>query len=221
VIVPSINKVAVMLMKWLSVAGVILAFLSPVQAADIPTDMSIDLESLTVSKSELVCLALNDYFEARGETPAGRLAVAKVVLNRAMDRRFPSDLCLVIKQNRSGHFLRCQFTWSCDGRPDVPYNSRAWRRSVKLAVAVLQKDSNFVDHTGGALWYHAAYITPVWAQNLEVSKVFGGHIFYIEPQHMRRLHSTEVLDPVLPDLHRFSKWQALRQSRSATTIAQR
>lgn len=220
-IIPSITKVPAVLMKRLSAAVVTLAFLLPVQAADIPRDMVIDLESLTVSKSELVCLALNDYFEARGETPAGRLAVAKVVLNRAMDRRFPSDLCLVIKQNRSGHFLRCQFTWSCDARPDTPYNSRAWRRSVKLAVAVLQKDSNFVDHTGGALWYHAAYITPIWVQNLEVSKVLGGHIFYREPQHLRKLRSAEILDPVLPDLHRFSKWQALRQARSSTTIAQR
>ena len=46
-------------------------------AADIPQDLMVDLDSLTVSKSEFVCLALNDYFEARGESPAGRLAVPR------------------------------------------------------------------------------------------------------------------------------------------------
>ena len=62
---------------------------TPLHAADMPSDLMVDLDSMTVPKSEFLCLALNDYFEARGEVLAGRLAVAKVVLNRAMDSRFP------------------------------------------------------------------------------------------------------------------------------------
>jgi N-acetylmuramoyl-L-alanine amidase len=89
-------------------------------AGDIPADLMIDLDSLTVSEEEFICLALNDYFEARGESLAGRLAVAKVVMNRAMDKRYPKNVCAVIKQNKSRLSNRCQFSWYCDGLPDTP-----------------------------------------------------------------------------------------------------
>jgi N-acetylmuramoyl-L-alanine amidase len=149
-------------------------------AGDIPADLMIDLDGLTVSEEEFICLALNDYFEARGESLAGRLAVAKVVMNRAMDKRYPKNVCAVIKQNKSRLSNRCQFSWYCDGLPDTPYNNVAWERSLKLAAAVLQKDSGIADPTGGALWYHAAFVHPSWAANLQVSSVLGGHIFYID-----------------------------------------
>ena len=42
------------------------------RAADIPADLNIDLSSIVVSKDELVCLALNDYWEARSETMSMR-----------------------------------------------------------------------------------------------------------------------------------------------------
>src|SRR5689334_22190240 len=84
-------------------------------ATDVPADMKIDWGSLVVSKDELMCLALNDYWEARSEVTAGRIAVARVVLNRAMDPRFPSNVCDVIKQNKvPGSKTGCQFSWYCD-----------------------------------------------------------------------------------------------------------
>lgn len=149
-------------------------------AGDIPADFRVDLVDLTVSESEFVCLALNDYFEARGESLAGRLAVSKVVINRAMDRRYPSNICSVVQQNKARVMHRCQFSWYCDGLPDTPYNSVAWLRSLKLAAAVLQKDTSIADPTGGALWYHASFVSPSWAANLQVSSVLGNHIFYTD-----------------------------------------
>lgn len=190
------------------------------QAADIPDDLMIDLNSLTVSESEFVCLALNDYFEARGESLAGRLAVAKVVVNRAMDRRYPSNICSVIKQNKARVMHRCQFSWYCDGRSDTPYNRTAWARSLKLAAAVLQKDSSIVDSTGGALWYHAAFVHPKWADNLEVTSVVGGHIFYRDTAAVRQARAQASSDPMVPDLHRFAEWVDAREKR-ATAVASR
>ena len=153
---------------------------STAEAGDIPADLMIDLDSLTVSEEEFVCLALNDYFEARGESLAGRLAVAKVVMNRARDKRYPKNVCAVIKQNKSRLSNRCQFSWYCDGRPDTPYNRASWVRSLRLSSAVLQKDTSIADPSGGALWYHASFVSPSWAANLKVSGVVGGHIFYID-----------------------------------------
>lgn len=189
-------------------------------AADIPDDLMIDVRSLTVPKSEFICLALNDYFEARGESLAGRLAVAKVVVNRAMDRRYPSNICDVIKQNKARVMHRCQFSWYCDGRPDTPYNRTAWRRSLKLAAAVLQKDSSIADPTGGALWYHAVFVHPKWADNLDVSGIVGGHIFYTDRKDARRVSVGEARDPMVPDLHRFARWIEA-QDASTTAVASR
>lgn len=193
---------------------------APARAADIPSDFMVDLDNLTVSKSEFVCLALNDYFEARGESPAGRLAVAKVVLNRAMDRRFPSNVCDVIKQNKTRRLHRCQFSWYCDGRSDTPYNHTAWRRSLQLAAAVLIKDSSIADPTGGALWYHAAFVHPPWADNLEVTNIVGGHIFYRDTETVRIKRGQDWRDPMVPELHRFAQWVDARQPR-ATEVASR
>tara|TARA_R110000823_G_scaffold137246_1_gene266634 strand:+ start:1218 stop:1826 length:609 start_codon:yes stop_codon:yes gene_type:complete len=176
---------------------------APLQAAEIPSDLMVDLDSMAVPRSEFVCLALNDYFEARGESLAGRLAVAKVVLNRAMDPRFPKNLCAVIKQNKTRTAHRCQFSWYCDDRPDTPYNSTSWARSLKLAAAVLIKDSSIADPTDGALWYHASFVHPKWSDNLEVSGIVGGHIFYRDLELVRRPRRR---DPRVPALHRYANW---------------
>ncbi len=44
------------------------------------------------------CLATAVYFESRGESLEGQLAVAHVVMNRAASGRYPSDWCGVVKQ---------------------------------------------------------------------------------------------------------------------------
>ena len=148
------------------------------QAAEIPRDLEIDAGSLTVSKKELVCLALNDYWESRGEPLEGRLAVAQVVLNRAMDERFPSNLCSVVFQYR--HSQNCQFYWACTGKSIEPTDRAAWRESVLLASTVLDRQSGLQALTGGAKWFHATYVKPNWGGGLKVSRKIARHVFYRE-----------------------------------------
>ncbi|MBX7198085.1 MAG: cell wall hydrolase [Rhodospirillaceae bacterium] len=157
-----------------------LAVAAPVAGAvEIPSDMKIDLSSIVVSKDELVCLALNDYWEARSESLAGRIAVARVVLNRAMDSRFPGNLCDIIKQTTwQGENKRCQFSWYCEGKSDAMAEPDQWRLSLKIAAAVLQKDCAIPDPTGGALWYHADFTRPAWAVGYESTTIIGNHVFY-------------------------------------------
>src|SRR5690242_11401460 len=105
------------------------------RATEIPADMKIDWGSIVVSKDELMCLALNDHWEARSEVTAGRIAVARVVLNRAMDPRFPSNVCDVIKQTKvAGVSNRCQFSWYCDEKDNDVADSKEWRDSIKIAA---------------------------------------------------------------------------------------
>jgi hypothetical protein len=189
----------------------------PALAADIPADLHVDLSSVVVSKDELVCLALNDYWEARSETMAGRIAVAQVVMNRAMDSRFPSNICEVVKQNFfQGALNKCQFSWFCDDRADTPYEADAWRTSIKIAVAMLQKDSSIPDPTGGALWYHADHVRPSWTGNYETTTMVGSHVFYRDPDSPSRVQARK---PFIYRLNAFAEYMGKNGGRRSTAVA--
>lgn len=135
-----------------------------------PIELSAEVES------ELHCLALNIYFEARSESEQGRRAVGHVVMNRVDNRHYPDTVCQVVQQGGAKKRNRCQFSWWCDGRPDEPVNQRAWHDALQLARAVYFGDSE--DPTDGALWYHASYVNPYWTSGLTAVKKIGQHIFY-------------------------------------------
>ncbi len=128
------------------------------------------------SLSELQCMALNLYFEARGETSAGQKAVGHVVLNRVNHAGFPKSVCGVVKQGEEGKRFRCQFSWWCDGLSDQPRNQRSWRQSILVAAEVFNETN--ADPTHGALWYHADYVNPYWKRSMEKGPKIGKHIFY-------------------------------------------
>jgi len=136
-----------------------------------PAKANIDL------RSELECLALNIYFEARGESLIGMRAVGHVVMNRVADPRFPDTICSVVRQGGETKLHRCQFSWWCDGRSDQPDDERSWQRSQTLARAVFWGYSP--DPTAGALWYHARKARPIWRKALVRGPAIGSHIFYV------------------------------------------
>ncbi|MBO90054.1 MAG: hypothetical protein CMP14_11075 [Rickettsiales bacterium] len=130
------------------------------------------------AQSDIECLALNVYFEARGEPFVGKMAVAHVVLNRMRDRRFPATACKVVKQGGDRVRHNCQFSWWCDGKSDRPRHRAAWATS--LAVAKEAYWGFAEDPTRGALWYHADYVDPAWNDDFVRMRVIGKHIFYYD-----------------------------------------
>jgi spore germination cell wall hydrolase CwlJ-like protein len=126
---------------------------------------------------ELHCLALNIYFEARGESETGKIAVGHVVMNRVMDAKYPDSVCDVVMQGGERRRHKCQFSWWCDGRSDTPRNKRAWWQSKQLAFQIYVGMSQ--DPTDGALWYHADYVKPIWRKALKRGPKIGQHIFYL------------------------------------------
>ena len=135
---------------------------------------------------ERVCLAQNIYFEAGNQPVAGKIAVAQVVLNRVQDGQFPDNVCDVVYQTKEwrtswkGNQIpvigQCQFSWFCDGKSDEPTDSTTWIESYILAERVLSGDWD--DITEGALWYHADYIMPYWAYQLNRTVYINDHLFY-------------------------------------------
>ncbi len=128
------------------------------------------------AEAEIGCLALTIYHEARGEPELGKLAVAHVVMNRSRDARFPRRLCDVAWQDRGPLGEDCQFTWTCDGLSDLPKDARAWQESLDIAKQAYEGKS--ADPTGGALWFHADDVDPVWRQAMQSGQQIGRHIFY-------------------------------------------
>jgi len=82
--------------------------------------------------SELNCLAVGVYYEAKGEPLAGQLAVADVILNRTTSGRFPRSVCGVLKQ-------RGQFSFVRGGQLPSPPANAQWRKAMAVAQ-VAQKN---------------------------------------------------------------------------------
>ena len=118
------------------------------------------------------CLATAVYFEARGETFDGQLAVAHVVMNRAASGKYPSDWCSVVKQPWQFSFVNPRTgEW-----PQANTDSAAWRKAEAIAMLAA---ANIVPSVGqDVLWYHADYVAPSWGRRLNMVQKIGAHIFY-------------------------------------------
>lgn len=136
--------------------------------------------------TELSCLALAIYFEARGESPLGRLAVGRVVLNRVDSDTFPDTICDVVYENAE-RANRCQFSFACDGEPENISERAAWRDALDRAEELIECAAACPDRspTTTPLWqsthYHADYVSPDWAWEMLGTGQIGQHFFYRDP----------------------------------------
>jgi spore germination cell wall hydrolase CwlJ-like protein len=126
-----------------------------------------------VSKEDRHCLALNVYFESRGESKVGQEFVGWVTLNRVMDSDFPDTICAVVWEDQ-------QFSWTHDGKSDRPKDQAAWATAQVVAEEVLQSYGVERDPTEGATYFHAASVKPTWAKSFERVVRIDNHIFYTD-----------------------------------------
>jgi spore germination cell wall hydrolase CwlJ-like protein len=122
------------------------------------------------------CLANAIYFEARGEPVRGQIAVAQVVMNRVFSGYYPHDVCGVVYQDAHRH-LACQFTFACDGIPDVVNEPDAWKRATEIARDTLD-GKLWLPDIGKATHYHAYWVRPVWIREMRKLDRIGVHTFY-------------------------------------------
>jgi hypothetical protein len=122
------------------------------------------------------CLAEAIYFEARGEHVRGQMAVAQVILNRAFSGKYPNSVCGVVYQN-SHRRLACQFTFACDGIPDVIREPDMWERAKTIANEMLD-GKLWLPEVGKATHYHAYWVRPGWVREMTRMHKLGVHTFY-------------------------------------------
>lgn len=118
--------------------------------------------------AEMQCLAGTIYFESKGESLKGQLAVARVVLGRADSSRFPNSICGVVYQRKQFSFIR-------GGKmPRINKSHQHWRNAV--AISKIAVNDAWKSPVEGALFFHARYVSPGW--RLTRMATIDNHIFY-------------------------------------------
>lgn len=131
--------------------------------------VGIQLQANESRAAELKCLADNIYFEALIETEAGQIAVGNVTMNRVNSKHFPNTVCDVVWERK-------QFSWTHDGKSDVPKDKEGYKRVYKVAEMVY--DGTVSDITEGSTFYHADYVNPSWNKVMTRVGQIDTHIFY-------------------------------------------
>lgn len=117
---------------------------------------------------DMKCLAGAVYFESKGESLEGQLAVARVIINRAKSGRFADSLCGVVYQPSQFSFVRGH------EMPPIRMESNAWREAV--AIAQIAMDDSWNSRAEGALFFHARRVSPGWGK--AKLAMIDNHIFY-------------------------------------------
>ena len=117
---------------------------------------------------ELNCLAGAIYFEAKSESLSGQLAVGRVIVARSKSGRFPNSYCGVVFQPSQFSFVRG------GGMPGIARGSQQWRNAV--AVAQIAHAGSWRSPVEGALYFHAAHVSPAW-RLARVGRI-ENHVFY-------------------------------------------
>ncbi len=138
-----------------------------------------DISSLPKEhKTQILCLALNMYSEARGSTEADQRAVAYVTVNRAIgENHYKGTLCGVVWQH-------AQFSWTTKSVNEIiPHEKEAWIKAQQNALNIYkEKLANVVayfDITKGATHFYAPKLigSPAWAKHANNKEQIGGHIY--------------------------------------------
>jgi spore germination cell wall hydrolase CwlJ-like protein len=127
-------------------------------------------ESSAADPQSVECMAKAIYFEAGGESQTGKIAVAKVVMNRVNSNGvYPDKVCDVVYQRTSKH--SCQFTWTCRRNPKIVSNDM-YEEAKQIAEAVLEGRIK-TDPTNGSVSFNN---TP--SRGLKHHVKIGRHYFY-------------------------------------------
>ena len=125
------------------------------------------------SAEDRECLALNIYFESRGESRVGQEFVGWVTLNRVMDSDFPTSICDVVWDSY-------QFSWTHDGKSDTPQDKTSWATAQVIAAEVIEAYGVESDPTEGATYFHATHVKPSWTKKFDRVVQIDNHIFYAD-----------------------------------------
>lgn len=123
--------------------------------------------------SDLSCIAVAIYHEARNQDDFGQRAIASVILQRAaLSQRWGDTACDIVIP-RQFSFMTSRYDY-----PPID-DMRAWKKAMRLAARAMIEGP--MPELRGADHYHARAVTPGWASHMVRIRSVGDHIFYVDP----------------------------------------
>jgi spore germination cell wall hydrolase CwlJ-like protein len=138
-----------------------------------PSDLFIpDPPARLESASDLLCIAVAVYHEARGQTLDGQLAVASVILNRTREpERWGATPCAVVEP------VQFSFLGEDGSYPAIP-KDESWAIAVEMARGALERGPSAL--VGQADHYHTPAVNPDWSEHMEQVVRIQNHIFFAD-----------------------------------------
>ena len=121
------------------------------------------------TSAEVKALATAIHNEARGESAAGKKAVAHVIMNRVKHKEFPDTVNGVIAQ-------RGQFQWYRNKKLRAKTGYDKETEKIARSVYSAHKAKKHADNTGGAIFFSSNGKRP--APRAVKPKRIGKHVFY-------------------------------------------
>jgi spore germination cell wall hydrolase CwlJ-like protein len=132
--------------------------------------LELDRKPILYNSKDLKCLAQNIFFEAGTESMLGKIAVGQVTINRVKIGHWGETICEVVNAKN-------QFSWTNRNDLSMDRDSKNYKDSFLAAKKVLQERKR-LRILRSALFYHADYVRPNWAdKNQKITKI-DKHIFY-------------------------------------------
>lgn len=144
----------------------------------------LDKDDSIFRQEQIDCLAQNIYFEARGESQRGQMAVAQVTINRVKSKEFSGTICHVVHEK---HYVlgswHCQFSWVCNKKvKQEAIDQNAYK--VALEIATKAYDGYLVANTvpnvvSTATFYHTHKVNHfVGGKRAIIIANIDNHVFY-------------------------------------------
>ena len=132
--------------------------------------LELDKKPILYNTKDLKCLAQNIFFEAGTESMLGKIAVGQVTVNRVKIGHWGETVCEVVN-------AKDQFSWTNRDENKIERGSEQYKDSLAAAKKILSNHQRLraLRH---ALFYHADYVQPNWADRSQRVGKIGVHVFY-------------------------------------------
>jgi spore germination cell wall hydrolase CwlJ-like protein len=144
--------------------------ITPTIAQSDKSVLELDKKPILYNTKDLKCLAQNIFFEAGTESMLGKIAVGQVTVNRVKIGHWGETVCEVVK-------AKDQFSWTNRDDLSIDTDSKNYKESLVAAKKVLQERKR-LRILRSALFYHADYVRPKWADKNQKVTTIEKHIFY-------------------------------------------
>jgi len=122
------------------------------------------LQAESYDSTQMNCLAIVGYHEAKGESDRGMIAVMQVTMNRVKSEKFANTICGVV-------YSPNQYSWSKYNPPIK--EPKQYERAKRLAYEVVNGKHH--DISGKALFFNSLHKRP---RGTICTTRIGGHSFY-------------------------------------------